>query len=383
MNLRARILMAVVLMPGLLWAGGSHVAPGKASEGTGVPTHAASNAPASISPAGTDSLSVRTLMSTMSLEDKVAQLFIIRPEARNHNAQPGGYCLFASNIESPHQLDSLTKALKAGKYAPVLCIDEEGGRVARIGGNTLFNTKRFRNVALESPKGEAHIQQMGSAIGQYLRRYNFDIDFAPVADVNTNPDNPVIGERAFSNDPATVSIMSQAFLRGLQKHRIAGCLKHYPGHGDTSTDSHTGTASTDKTWEEMLGCELLPFITGIRHNVPLIMVGHVTAPKVDTTNTASSLSHTLVTEKLKGELGYKGVIISDSLGMGAVSTDNTSAQVAVKAFLAGIDILLMPENFAAAYNGVLKAVKDGTIPQQRLDESIFKILMLKKQLGRL
>lgn len=375
MILRARISILVFLLS-VLVCSGSNVTAAAGSTASAATASAAATTAA-------DSLAVRGMMAQMSLEDKVGQLFVIRPEARNCKAQPAGYCLFATNIENPRQLDSLTRALKAGKYAPMLCIDEEGGRVARIGSNSAFGVTRFRNAALESPKGRERIKHIGSQIGSYLKRYGFDVDFAPVVDVNTNPDNPVIGQRSYSSDPAVVTEMAEAFLEGLQENSVAGCLKHYPGHGDTSTDSHNGYAGTDKTWDQMLQCELIPFIDGIKKGVPMIMVGHVTAVNVDPSSLPSTLSYTLVTEKLRGELGYRGIIISDSLGMGAVSQNNTASEVSVKAFLAGIDILLMPSDFRQAYNGVLEAVRGGSITMDRLDESVFRILMLKRSLGKL
>lgn len=324
----------------------------------------------------------------MSLEQKVAQMFVVRPEAADSVdrsiASPGGYCVFAHNFSSPQTLAQLLERLNAQDCAPLLCIDEEGGRVARIGGNESFGVRRFPPMQTVGRKGEEAAIEAGRTIGEYLGRYGLNVDFAPVADVNTNPSNPVIGTRAFSSDPAEASSMVCAFLRGLGSMGIAGCLKHFPGHGDTATDSHLGYAESRKTWEEMLSCEMLPFRAGVDAGVPMVMVGHISTPMVEGCGSLpATLSATMIQGKLRGELHFTGIVITDSMAMGAISAHYSTDVATLMAVKAGVDIVLMPKDFAAAYNALLGAVRSGEISEARLDESLRRILSLKFRLGLL
>lgn len=343
-----------------------------------------------------DSTLVRMLMAHMSTEDKVGQLFVIRPEGRNlpdsleikdpaYTAslpQPGGYCLFGRNIADPVQLRALNTVLARQKYSPLLCVDEEGGRVARLANNPAFGLPRFHDMGIEARDGGAEAVSAASAtIGSYLADYGFAVDFAPVADVNTNPLNPIIGTRAFGDDPHQASEMMLAYLHGLQQSGIAGCIKHFPGHGDTKTDTHVGYAESLKTWEEMVDCEMVSFKAGIAAGVPMIMVAHIAVPQLDPQRLPSTLSYTVVTEKLRNELGYDGIIITDALEMEAVKEKYGSSQASLMAFEAGIDIILMPDDFMQAYNAVLEAVHSQKITPERLDSSVYRILLLKRSLG--
>ena len=225
--------------------------------------------------------------------------------------------------------------------------------------------------------------ECSKAIGSYLKEYGFDLDFAPVADVNTNPHNPVIGTRAYSNDPLTAADLVGAACAGLHEGGSGSCLKHWPGHGDTKTDTHKGRASTAKTWEEILDCEAIPFRAGIDAGTDMVMVSHIAAPAVTGSDEPASLSHVLITEKLRRELGYEGVVITDALDMGAVSHYYSPGEAAVQAFLAGADILLMPSDYFEAFDAMVAAVNDGTIPKERLDESVRRILQLRLSLAAL
>lgn len=343
-----------------------------------------------------DSTVVRMVMAHMSTEDKVGQLFVIRPEHRNlpdsleiadpaYTAslpQPGGYCLFGRNIADPVQLRALNTALARQKYSPLLCVDEEGGRVARLANNPAFGLPRFHDMGIEAHKGGVEaVSAAAATIGSYLADYGFAVDFAPVADVNTNPLNPIIGTRAFGDDPHQASEMVLAYLQGLQQSGIAGCLKHFPGHGDTKTDTHVGYAESLKTWEEMMDCEMVTFKSGIASGVPMIMVAHIAVPQIDPQKLPSTLSYTVVTDKLRNELGYDGIIITDALEMEAVKEKYGSGQASLMAFEAGVDILLMPGDFLQAYNAVLEAVQSQKITPERLDSSVYRILLLKRSLG--
>lgn len=348
-------------------------------------------------------------LQQLSLREKVGQLFFVRPEAlcpefeasgqgmgayslqavtegmieRVKTYPVGGVVLFSHNIAHPDQLITYTEALHALEGSPLLAIDEEGGRVARIGNNDKFDVYRVESIASVGATGDpVNAFICGNEIGKYLKEYGLDIDFAPCADVNTNPENIVIGNRAFSDDPKKAAPMVAQFVKGMQEAGIVACLKHFPGHGDTKGDTHLGYVQTDKTWEEIRNCEMIPFKAGIQAGAEMIMTAHIAAPKVTGAEIPSTLSPIILQEKLRKELGYKGIIITDAMGMGAISQHYSSGESAVACLKAGADIVLMPANLPEAFEAVVKAVQDGTIPEQRLDESVRRILTLKAIVGR-
>lgn len=352
---------------------------------------------------------IQAQLDSMTLREKVGQLFCIRPESYNvalkwetydqlasyqltavseqmkkvnREYPAGGIILFAYNIEDEAQLSTFRDSLKAFKGAPLLYIDEEGGRVARIGNNPNFAVEKFESMGAIGKTGDPkNAYHCGNTIGTYLKRYGFDVDLAPVADVNTNPKNPVIGTRAFSDDPELAAKMVVSYVKGLKDAGVASCLKHFPGHGDTSTDTHFGYAQTLKTWEEMKGCEMVTFKAGIDAGVPMIMTAHIAAPGVTGSGVPSTLSPVILTEKLRKELGFQGIIITDSMAMGAITREYDSATAAVLSLQAGADIILDPKVFTEAFDGVMKAVQqDSTLTEARIDESVRRILKLKASL---
>ena len=348
-------------------------------------------------------------LTSLTLRQKVGQLFIIRPEYLDTSLAPqqifegkvtgsreitpamkdfynqypaGGIVLFFRNIEDEAQLTLFTKQIHSlGAEYPLICIDEEGGRVARIANNDAFDLPKFESMQAIGDSGDPALAcECGNTIGTYLRRYGIDIDFAPVADVNSNPDNTVIGDRSFSSDPLIAGNMCSAFLEGLEQTGVAGCLKHFPGHGDTSTDSHLGYVELNKSRPELEQTELLPFKIGIQNGAGLIMSAHISVPKVTGSEEPCSLSYTMLTQILREELGYNGIIITDALEMRAVSSKYDSAQACIKALQAGADILLMPFDYVQAFEGVLAAVEDGRISEDRIDRSLERIAALKNKI---
>lgn len=347
-------------------------------------------------------------MAALGLRGQVGQLFIVRPEAlepairyaedselppyrlqsvsegmrrRAEEYPVGGVLLFGHNILDEKQLDRFTKDLRALPGAPLLCMDEEGGRVSRIAGNPAFDVPVYESMAAVGASGNPQrAYEAGFSIGTYLHRYGIEVDFAPVADVNTNPENIVIGSRAFSDKPAAAAPMVAAFVRGLSEAGVTGCLKHFPGHGDTRTDTHFGFASTGKTWAQMLDCEMLSFRAGIAAGAPLVMAAHIAAPAVTGDDLPATMSPALLQDKLRGELGFEGLVVTDALEMHAVSRRFSNAEAAVRALLAGADILLCPQNLQEAFEGVLRAVEDGSIPRGRLERSVRRILALKRKI---
>jgi beta-N-acetylhexosaminidase len=278
------------------------------------------------------------------------------------------------------QLAQFIPEIRLLKGSPLLCIDEEGGRVARIGKNPNFNVETFESMDSIGKTGDPqNAYYCGNTIGTYLKRYGFDIDFAPVADVNTNPENIVIGKRAFSDDPAVAAPMVTNYLQGLKDAGITGCIKHFPGHGDTKADTHYGYAQSLKTWDEMLNCEMITFKAGIAWGCQLIMTAHIAVPNVTGSDVPSTMSSIILQDKLRGELGYQNVIIADAMEMGAITQQYDCAEAAVGSILAGVDIVLGPQNLIVAFDAVIAAVENGTITEERINQSVRRILKLKSK----
>jgi beta-N-acetylhexosaminidase len=355
---------------------------------------------------------IEAQLQRMTLREKVGQMFYVRPEcldttihfnllggidasadditkiklqavnetmkAVNEKYPVGGIILYAHNINDEAQLKQFIPQIRALKGSPLLCIDEEGGRVARIGKNSNFNVETFESMGAIGATGDPkNAYYCGNTIGTYLKKYGFDIDFAPVADVNTNPENIVIGARAFSDDPAVAAPMVTNYLQGLKDAGVTGCIKHFPGHGDTKADTHYGYAQSQKTWEQMLNCEMITFKAGIQWGCQLIMTAHIAAPNVTGLDIPATMSSLILQDKLRGELGYQNVIITDAMEMGAITQQYKNADAAVGCILAGVDIVLGPQNFPEAFDAVVNAVEKGTISEERINQSVRRILRLK------
>ena len=342
------------------------------------------------------------MIDGMPIEDKVAQLFIVTPEALTNvegvtvagettrmaidKFPVGGLVYFNENILSEEQCFEMVGSVQ--KYSidriglPMLiCIDEEGGEVTRIAGRGIPNVPDIPAMYYIGESGDtAAAYLIGNQIGEYLSRFGINVDFAPVADIFSNESNSVIGRRAFGKTPELVAQMVSSMVRGLKKHNIGCTLKHFPGHGDTIADSHYGEVYSYKSLDELQKCEFIPFKAGIKAGADIVMVGHISLPNILEDNTPASLSYSIITEVLRNMLGFEGVVITDALNMGAITDKFNSADAAINAINAGADIILMPEDFIDAYNGVLDAINKGIIDEKRVDESLFRILNLKKQL---
>lgn len=336
-------------------------------------------------------------LQNMSLREKVGQLFIVRPEslepairydseaelppyslqavsdgmrARAREYPVGGILLYGHNIQDAKQLRRFEKDLRALPGSPLLCIDEEGGRVSRLANNPAFDVPRYESAAALAAAGPEATYEAARSIGQYLKQYGFDIDFAPVADVNTNPDNIIIGTRAFSDDPQKAAPLVAAYVRGMQEAGPAATLKHFPGHGDTLADTHHGYAFTQKSWAEIAACEMIPFRAGIQAGAKLVMAAHIAAPAVTGSDLPATLSPAILTDKLRGELGFTGAVVTDALEMGAITRAFGSGEAAVRALQAGADLLLCPLDYCAAFDAVEDAVRSGAVSESRLEESL-------------
>lgn len=348
----------------------------------------------------------------LTLEEKVGQLFLVRPDALDPARTPqqiedpdaagataltdamratlaripvGGVVLFGKNIADAGQLAAFTADLQAAGRVPLLlAVDEEGGAVARLANSGALDLPRYESAAAVGAEGPEAVRTMYRTIGGYLRDFGFALDFAPVADVNTNPDNPVIGSRAFSADPQTAAACVRAAVEGLGEAGVLACLKHFPGHGDTAQDSHEEAAVTEKTLAALRSGEWAPFAAGIAAGAPLVMVGHITAPNAlppAESDRLAGFSATVLNDWLRGELGFEGLVVTDSLAMGAVTRRYSPGEAALDALQAGADLLLMPADLEGAYTAVVQAVESGRWPESELDARVERILAAKRAAG--
>jgi len=378
-----------------LWSG-CHSAEGISSPSPATPQQTPSPQPTSTPtsvPAPTPTpdpaeTAVQAALSVMSLQQKAAQLFMpelpsLHPEAFADGAQAGGYVLFAKDISTWDATRELTDSLtQASAIPPFIGIDEEGGVVSRLYSSGMADYARPDTAAAIGQTGDtATAYQAGVTIGEALHALGFNLDFAPVVDVLTEPTNTVIGSRAFGSDPVLVSDMAAAFTRGLHTHGILAVPKHFPGHGGTTGDSHDGYVSVPYDAARLEAVEYLPFARAIEEGAACIMVGHIAAPHADTSGLPASLSPYFVTEILRNELGFDGIVITDAMNMGAIAQNYTAAEAAVMAIQAGVDIVLMPADFEAALRGVIEAVQTGDLSETRLTESAARILRVKFEAG--
>ena len=266
-------------------------------------------------------------------------------------------------------------------FPPFLAIDEEGGNVMRI-GNSAIEVPYVGSMGSVGAAGDPEAAyQAGSTIGAYLHELGFNLDLAPDADVLVDPGNVTIGDRSFGSDPELCGQMVHRYVDGLHENGIASCLKHFPGLGDTESDTHTGAAWSSRTIEDYRSTEFLSFGGGIDAGTEMVMISHLSNSELSDSDLPASLNKTIITDLLRTELEFKGIVITDSLRMGAVTEQFGSAEAAVAALEAGVDILLMPADFHAARQGILDAVHDGQISEERIDESLFRILRARAALA--
>lgn len=304
------------------------------------------------------------------------------------NAYPvGGIIYFSQNLIGPEQtrtmlMNTQSYARERSGFPVFLSVDEEGGTVARVGSNPAFGVPVFGNMSDVGSRGdEQEAYEIGSEIGAYLSSLGFNMDAAPDTDVLTNPANEVVRYRSFGSDPALVSRMAAAELRGLNDQGIIGMYKHFPGHGGTTADSHEGYVYVEENLDQLKSQALVPFQNGIDDGVRVIMVSHIACPNVTGDNTPATLSKTLITDLLREEMGFDGMVITDALNMGAITEQYTADQAAVNAVLAGADMLLMPADFQTAYQGILNAVAEGTLTEERINDSVRRILEIKAEMA--
>ena len=341
-------------------------------------------------------------IGAMTLEQKVAQLFIVTPEALVEGvsqvtqagdmtregvaAHPvGGIVYFAQNLLDPEQTTTMLANVKqfyadSGNVAPFVAVDEEGGTVVRVAGNEAFSVQDVGDASALGSAGDTEAaKRAAEQIADYLARLGFNLDFAPVADVVNPLRSDTMGLRSFSSDAAVAADMVRAEVEGFRDKKMLCCAKHFPGIGAAAGDSHEGAITIEATSEELETVDLVPFRAAIEAGVPMIMVGHVSLPNIIGDSTPAPLSSAVVQGMLRDSLGYTGIVVTDSLSMGAITNYYTPAEAAVAALKAGCDIPLMPERFDEAYQGVLDAVQAGELTEERLDESLIRILTAKQE----
>jgi beta-N-acetylhexosaminidase len=335
----------------------------------------------------------------MPTDQKIGQLMMIGFDGTTVDADlrhmitnyhVGGVILFARNVGSPEQVARLTNelqtiALESGHPGLFIAIDQEGGRVARLTEATGF-TEFPSAMAITATGDSGSARRMAAAMAAEMHAVGINVDFAPDLDVNNNPSNPVIGIRSFSSDPAKVAEYGIAFARGLQENGVLAFGKHFPGHGDTGVDSHIDLPIVPHARARLDEVELFPFKAAIQANFAGIMSAHVTFPVIDPTpGLAATLSRPVLTGLLRDELGYNGLIATDSLEMGALAANGYPPPVAAAlAFAAGADLLLFNRDHVMhkeAFMNLVQTVKDGKVSQEQLDASVRRILEAKAKFG--
>ncbi|MEK5032439.1 beta-N-acetylhexosaminidase [Paenibacillus sp. FSL R7-0302] len=328
-------------------------------------------------------------LAGMTLEEKIGQMLLVGiqgkaagAEARKMIAEDkvGGIILYSNNVGSLKELVQLTNALKqsnAGNPAPLfMSVDQEGGKVSRLPDDYATFPS---NAAVGSGDDAAAAGTMGELLARAVKSSGFNMDFAPVLDINSNPDNPVIGNRSFGSSAELVTRLGIAEMQGLEREGVIPVVKHYPGHGDTSVDSHLELPVINKTEAQLAELEWLPFQAAIREKADAVMVAHILYPKLDPDKPAS-LSQVIIGQQLRGLMGYEGVVITDDMTMGAIIKNYSLPAAAVESVLAGSDILLVAheyKNEQAVRAALLDSVKNGSISEARIDESVYRILALK------
>lgn len=344
-------------------------------------------------------------LESLTIEEKVGQMMM--PDFRNYDGANvtemlpeiealvkeyhlGGVILFAENVVGTEQTSNLVSDYQEAteKFGLLLTIDQEGGIVTRL----QTGTHMPGNMALGATRSTDLATQVGDVIGAELSALGINMNLAPVLDVNNNSDNPVIGVRSFGEDPELVSDMGVSYIKGLQQNGVAATAKHFPGHGDTAVDSHLGLPEVPHDKERLLEVELYPFQKAMDHGIDAIMTAHVTFPKIDGNKVISqkdgteisipaTLSRPVLTDLMRDEMGYDGVVMTDAMNMNAISDHFGSVDAAIRAINAGADIVLMPVGLEAVVSGVLEAVENGEIEQEEIDQSVKRILTLKVERG--
>ena len=342
-------------------------------------------------------------MKNMTVEEKAGQLFIVNLELldqKNGNYYEwrrftkrmkksldkyhiGGVILFSRNIAGRKQTEKLVTRLQENSSIPLfISVDEEGGDVARIANNKKMGTTVFQTMEeIGRTKDASYVYNMGEIIGSEISSLGFNVDFAPVADVKTSELNLEIGTRSFGGEPDKVAEFTSAFVKGIQKQNVSATLKHFPGQGSSSGDTHIESVNIDSSIASLRKNDFVPFEAGIAAGADFVMVSHISVSKVTETAQPASMSNLVMDTILRDELGFQGVIITDAMDMASITDNYTSAEAAYGAVSGGADIVLMPLDLEMAYNEIINRINNGSISKERLDASVLRILTVKFMRG--
>ncbi|MCP1183960.1 beta-N-acetylhexosaminidase [Paenibacillus sp. 1781tsa1] len=334
---------------------------------------------------------VQEQLSSLTLEEKIGQMILAGVQGTTLDDQAkqmitdqkvGGIIFYANNVTTLEGTAKFVQSIKETNQSnPVpifMSVDQEGGKVSRMPENVESIPS---NKKVGQTKDSALAETMGELLARQVQLAGFNVDFAPVLDVNSNPKNPVIGDRSFGSSAELVSRMGIAEMKGLRNEGIVPVVKHFPGHGDTSVDSHLDLPVVNKTEKQLAELEWIPFQAAVKEHVEAVMVAHILFPKLDPDHPAS-LSDVIIGEHLRGKFKYDGVVITDDLSMGAIAKNFKLDQAALATVKAGSDILLVAHSYESAktiFDTLISAVKSGDISESRIDESVYRILALKQQ----
>lgn len=332
-------------------------------------------------------------VKAMSLDEKIGQMVISGVDGYTNDEHSsdlinkyhvGGFIILGQNVKNTSQLLSLMNSLKqtdlkSGNKIPLfLGVDQEGGRIDRM--PTDFE-KFPTNKAIGQINSTVFSNSVGKALGQEVKAFGFNLDFAPVLDVNSNPKNPVIGDRAFGSNPQIVAKLGVETMIGIRSEKVIPVVKHFPGHGDTSVDSHTGLPIVNNDLKRLKSFELIPFSDAIKNNADMVMVAHILFPKIDSKYPAT-MSRTIITDILRNNLKYDGVVITDDMTMGAIANNYNIGEAAVRSINAGSDIILVCHDFnkeVQVINALKAAVQNGSLSEETVNKSVYRILKLKQK----
>lgn len=326
-------------------------------------------------------------MDNLSIDEKIAQMLIVYYIGDEYDenlsniikeVKPGGFILMSDNITTYDRTLNFVKGMQNDSDIPmIISTDEEGGSVQRIKGiRDISVTDIPYMYYLGQTKDKNLAYKVGEIIANELRTIGVNLTYAPVMDIYSNPNNTVIGKRSFGSDPNTVYDMATSLKNGIEDNLVNTCIKHFPGHGDTETDSHFEIPIINKTLVELENSDLLPFIKSI-NDTNMIMVGHIALPKITNSSIPASLSKEIVTDLLKNKYNYKGLVITDALNMRSLTDNYSDKEIYTMAINAGVDLLLMPNGSKNAIKYIKEAIDDEEIDINTINESVREILTYK------
>lgn len=393
MNKKKYLVFWIICILGLLCAGCSSSKKNSEDQST-----ASEGSTAVVPDSVTIQGAAKELISKMTLEEKIGQLFLVSLDSLDMDSEtelsdkmkenlekyhPGGVILFSYNIEDREQTTKLISDLQENAGTPLFVgVDEEGGTVQRVASNKKMEMKTIPSmyeIGLTNDPEQAY--EVGKTIASQISELGFNLDFAPVADICDVNENTEIGDRSFGNDPDLVSKMVAQEVKGLQENQVSATLKHFPGQGSVLEDTHKGYANLETTIDHLRENELKPFEEGMEAGADFVMMSHISVEPITQSEVPASLSKLMATDILRNELKYDGIIITDAMNMKVITKFYEPGQAALTALEAGVDMILMPDHLDQAYNAVKEAVENGDISEKRLNASLLRILTVKFQRG--